>query len=287
MTDIALTILVDNTALPGLETEHGFAVWIDTGKESILFDCGQGPALWSNAAHLGIDLHTTPTLVLSHGHYDHTGNVNGLLRKTAGLRIHAAPGACSARYSIRAGRGVRDIAMPLLARASLNKLPATRMKWTYQPTLLAPGIGVSGPIPRNDPDEASDNALFLDSHGQCPDPVNDDQAMWFETRGGLVVLLGCCHSGLFNTLDYLRKISGVERIRGIIGGMHLAYASENQQIGACNRLYELEPDFVIPCHCTGETAIAMLRETLGADVVWPGMAGKTFNIGELAAATAK
>ena len=66
-----------------------------------------------------------------------------LLRKSDNLIIHACPGACAARYSIRPERGVRDIAMPLLARARLNKLPSTRMKWTYQPTLLTPGIGIT------------------------------------------------------------------------------------------------------------------------------------------------
>lgn len=279
MTDIVLTILVNNTALPLLETEHGFAVWIDLGNERIMFDCGQESALWNNAARLDIDLRTTGTLVLSHGHYDHTGNVTELLRKSDNLIIHACPGACAARYSIRPERGVRDIAMPLLARARLNKLPSTRMKWTYQPTLLTPGIGITGPIPRINPVEVTDTAFFLDAHSKHPDPIDDDQAMWFDTQDGLVVLLGCCHAGLFNTLNYVRTITGIDRIRGIIGGMHLLYADEDQQIDACNRLFELGIDFIIPCHCTGEAATAMLRETLGADVVWSGMAGRVFNLG--------
>ncbi len=281
MTDISLTLLADNTALPKLVEEHGFAAWITAGEQRFLFDCGLENALWRNAAMLGIDLRETKSLVLSHGHYDHTGNVTQLLRKVPGLIIHAAPGACRSRYSQRPGRGIRDIAMPLGARAALNQLPDTRMKWTYQPTRLAPGIGLTGPIPRTDPAENTDHAFFLDAHGRRSDPIDDDQAMWFETRKGLVILLGCCHAGLFNTVDYIRQITGISRICSIVGGMHLLHANEDQQLTVSNKIFELDPDFVIPCHCTGEAATALLRETLGADVVWPGKAGRTFGLGQL------
>ena len=109
-----LTIIVDNKAAEGLLCEHGFAVWIEVAGRRLLFDTGQGAAIAGNADMLGIDLRTADALVLSHGHYDHTGGVPLLIARAPTAEIYAHPAATGPRYSLRDGVA-KQIAMPAAA----------------------------------------------------------------------------------------------------------------------------------------------------------------------------
>ena len=144
---IRITILVDNRANEGLLAEHGLSLWIEASGQRLLFDTGQGPALASNAGKLGVALHSADTLVLSHGHYDHTGGVPLVIESAPAVHVFCHPAVPTSRYSIRNG-AARPIGMPESARSALERVPPERLHWTTQPIEIAPGIGLTGPIPR-------------------------------------------------------------------------------------------------------------------------------------------
>lgn len=260
-----LTVLVDNQAGPGCMPEHGFALWIETKDRRILLDTGQGEALAGNALALGMDLGRLNTLVLSHGHYDHTGAVPLVLATALEVNVHAHAGVTEPRYSVRAGEA-RDIRMPAASVRALYRLPLFRMHWASGPVSLGEGLGLTGAIPRRTDFEDTGGPFFLDPEGQRPDLLEDDQALWIATEAGLVVCLGCCHSGLINTLTYVREITGENRIHAVIGGLHLNAASPERLEKTVNALRESRPDMLVPCHCTGEAAATYLRENLDCPV---------------------
>jgi 7,8-dihydropterin-6-yl-methyl-4-(beta-D-ribofuranosyl)aminobenzene 5'-phosphate synthase len=116
-----ITILIDNQAGAGLVAEHGFSLWIETGERRILFDTGQSSAFEKNARVLGIDLAATDILVLSHGHYDHTGGVSLGLRRAGKAVLYCHPGAVHPRYGVRNDRS-KSLQMPLNAMRAIDKL---------------------------------------------------------------------------------------------------------------------------------------------------------------------
>jgi 7,8-dihydropterin-6-yl-methyl-4-(beta-D-ribofuranosyl)aminobenzene 5'-phosphate synthase len=271
---ITITILVDNQTHEGLHAEHGLAMWIEADGRRILFDTGQGAALASNAQALGVDLKDTDMLVLSHGHYDHTGGIPELLRQSGKVDVYCHSGVVQPRYAIREGRP-KPIQMPTKAMAALDRLPSQRLHWIRQPTWLTEDIGITGFIPRGSNYEDTGGPFYLDPEGRYADPINDDLALWIRQDDELVVCVGCSHAGLVNTLNYIRDLNHGQRIRTVIGGFHLLDAGSERLERTISALTELEPETVIPCHCTGDNAVAMLRQTFGKAVL-PGAAGMIF-----------
>lgn len=262
MARAVLTVLVDNQAGFGCVSEHGYALWVDAGEKRILLDTGQGEALAANARALGIDLGLTDILALSHGHYDHTGAMPLVLGAASHARVHCHPGVTEPRYSIRDGN-VRDIRMPA---PSLRSMPDNRVRWSAEPLELADGVGLSGYVPRRTDFEDTGGPFFLDPAGSRPDIIEDDQSLWIATDKGLVVCTGCCHAGLVNTLVHLREVTGEERIRAVIGGLHLGAASPARLEKTARALREMRPGLVVACHCTGEAATAWLSDHLDCEV---------------------
>ena len=268
---IRLTILVDNQAAAGLAAEHGFSVWIETPAGAVLFDTGQGQALGENFRRLGIPLERAAAIVLSHGHYDHTGGLPLAVRIAPQAKIFAHPQAAVERWSVR--ETARDISAQ--DAAGLLKESGGRVVLTESATEVLPGVHVTGEIPRRTDFEDVGGPYFLDRQGRRPDLIPDDQALWLEAEGGLVVVLGCAHAGVVNTLEYIRELNPPERIRAVVGGMHLAAASAERLRATGRYLRESEIELVVPCHCTGENAVAALRAMLG-DRVRPCHAGATY-----------
>lgn len=265
-TDVRITIVVDKHGCGDLLEEHGFAAWLETPDHRILFDTGQGQALALNAATLGCDLGQINTLVLSHGHYDHSGALSRVLGKAPACRVFCHAGALVPRYSVRPGETPRKISVAAADRETIRALPAGQVHWVAGPQSVARGIHLSGPIPRVHPLEDTGGPFFLDADGRRPDPLDDDLALWIATDRGLIILTGCCHAGLINTVDHIRSVSGINRVFGIIGGLHLLNAFPARLEVTCAALQQWQPEFVIPCHCTGEEATAALRKALGTSV---------------------
>ena len=271
---VRITILVDNQAGEGLAAEHGFALWIETGGKNILFDTGEGPALLHNAPQLGVDLATADCLVLSHGHHDHTGGVAALLEKTGPLDVYFHPGLTDERYAIRSGKAI-SIKMPPASAAALANLPEARKHPVPAPAEIFEGVGLTGPIPRRTAYEDTGGPFFLDPAAGRADPIEDELALWIRTSGGLVVCLGCGHAGVVNTLEHVRRLSGETKIRVVMGGFHLVEATPRRLELTAAALAGLDPELIIPCHCTGEPAVAALKSKLGSRVV-AGRSGNSF-----------
>jgi 7,8-dihydropterin-6-yl-methyl-4-(beta-D-ribofuranosyl)aminobenzene 5'-phosphate synthase len=260
-----ITILVDNKADDGLVAEHGLSVWVEVAGRRLLFDTGQGPALAGNAGKLGVALLATDTLVLSHGHYDHTGGVPLVIENAPAAQVYCHPAVTTQRYSIRNG-AAKPIGMPESARSALERVLPERLHWTTQPIEVAPGIGLTGPIPRLRDYEDVGGPFFVDGEGKHSDPIDDDLALWLRTDRGLVVVVGCSHAGVINTLKYAQRLSGASRIHAVLGGFHLGEASETRVSRTMGALMALGPDLIVPCHCTGELAVEKLRQTFGERV---------------------
>jgi 7,8-dihydropterin-6-yl-methyl-4-(beta-D-ribofuranosyl)aminobenzene 5'-phosphate synthase len=279
---IRITLVVDNTARkPGLQTEHGLAVWVQTDAGHVLFDTGQGIALLHNLQALGINPGNADAIALSHGHYDHTGGLAAVLRANSHALVYSHPGARAPRYKVSSqsvaaeGDTAREIGMPQETCAMVERY-ADRIRYVEGPTEILPGIWLTGPIPRRHPEENLDREpFFLDPRGKQPDPFDDDQALYVTTSKGVVVVLGCAHAGVINTLDYIRELTGRAPVGALIGGMHLRNAGQQRLTWTIARLAGFDPGLIVPVHCTGERAVAALSTAFGARVC-KGGAGAVF-----------
>lgn len=269
--EIRIQIIVDNTAPEGLYGEHGFSVWIEAGRERILFDTGKGEAVIPNSNALGIDLSTTTILVLSHGHYDHTGGIAEALAFASAARVVLHPGVFTDRWSIRTGVP-KPAMMPAESQKALVALPPERVIRTGEPSMISEGIGVTGTVPRLNGFEDPGGPFYLDTEGRIPDPIEDDMSLWIETAEGLVVVAGCCHSGIVNTLDHIIGLTGERRIATILGGFHLFAASPERLERTIEGLGSHDIGRMIPCHCTGSEVAEQFRRRLTVPVI-PGHAG--------------
>lgn len=265
MSTLRLTIVVDNKAAEGLVVEHGYALWIETPHQNILFDTGQQQALLPNCATLGVDLASATALVLSHGHYDHVGGVHDVLRLNKNLHLYLHSGVFQPRYSLD-GEEPRSVRMPLPAMAAVMKHPDNRIHWLTKPAYITKDIGIVGPVPRVTDFEDAGGPFYLDPDGREADVIKDDTAMWFKTGNGLVVAVGCCHAGLVNTLRHILSVTGETMIHTVIGGLHLLHADTRRLETTVAGLREFNIRQIIPCHCTGDSAVSFLAEHLEAEV---------------------
>lgn len=272
---VRITILVDDRAAAGLDAEHGFSLWIETARGRILFDTGASGALASNAAALGADLGLAGAIVLSHGHYDHTGGLARALGRAPHAHVYCHPAIARPRWSLRGGAPKRA-QVPADSLAALRRLPPQQLHWTEKPA-APPGhaAGITGFIPRETDFEDTGGPFFLDAEGRCADALEDDQALWLETEEGLVVCAGCCHAGLVNTLQYILRLNPGSKIRAVIGGFHLLHASGERLRRTVEFLRTLRVDLVVPCHCTGAEAVRALAAGLEARVS-AGAAGSNY-----------
>ncbi len=258
---VAIRVVSDNQAEPPFLAEHGLSLWIEADDRVVLFDTGQGPALEENLRALRLDPKRVDAVVLSHGHFDHTGSLAKILRAKGGrVPVYFHPDALKERFSRSTGK-TRSIGIPTEARDALNRLdPSLRIE-SEGPVRVVPGVWATGTIPRARPPEGADDNLFLPT--QRPDPVEDDQALLIRTARGTMVVMGCGHAGVVNTLSYAREMFPGE-LRAVVGGLHLSRAERPQWETAAAEFHRHGLEQVVTAHCTGQEAAAFLRESLGA-----------------------
>ncbi len=235
--------------------EHGLAMLITSDDGTLLWDTGgSGEVLEHNLRYLGVDAANIGAVALSHAHYDHTGGLAWLLQQHPGLPVHMHAAGLVARYSRRPG-GTESIGLGLTGEALEA---ASELHLHEQPAELLPGVFLTGSVqPRPHPRGASAHHVVIRDGREVADPYEDDMSLVLETGEGLVLVCGCCHAGLRNTLAYVRAHWGAP-IHAVLGGTHLATAEDQELAAVEAALEELGVPQLYLNHCTGEQAIRRL-----------------------------
>ena len=262
--EFRITTLSDNAACMGdFLAEWGLSILVETEESNVLLDTGTSISAIHNAETLGIDLNNIDKIVLSHGHYDHTGGLREMLRRIKkDIEIIAHPDVWQAKYHRRKEDPERYIGIPF-QRDELESLGA-RFNLTKQSVKISENILTTGEVSMVTDYESVDSGLFIKEDSTCrPDLVLDDQALIIKTEKGLVIILGCAHRGMINTIYHAQKITGVTEIYMIIGGSHLIGVSEERLWQTIAALKELKIQKLGLCHCTDLPAIGILAQEFG------------------------
>jgi 7,8-dihydropterin-6-yl-methyl-4-(beta-D-ribofuranosyl)aminobenzene 5'-phosphate synthase len=260
---IKATIVSENCVfhLPGAVAEHGLSIFMETDCGNYLLDTGQGKAIVNNALVLGLDLRTIQGILISHNHFDHTGGLGPVLDVTGAVAIHAHPDFFKESYSIRGDR-VRYIGVPY-SRPLLEGKGAT-FKFSKEFRQIELGMWLTGEVPRRTDYELGDEKLVVKSGERyVKDDIRDDQSVVIETQKELFIILGCCHSGIINTLRYIVEKMGQSHIYAVIGGTHLGPVSEVQREISIDALKAFDIDCLGVSHCTGLNTAARLAREFG------------------------
>ncbi|MDO3379979.1 MBL fold metallo-hydrolase [Geoalkalibacter halelectricus] len=260
---LRLTILCENTVGRPIAAvgEHGFACLIESGRDMYLFDTGQGLGLVRNARALKKDLTRVSKVILSHGHYDHTGGLPDLLTLTGPIEVIAHPGIFAERYW--SGLGPRRYIGIPHRRPYLQSL-GCRFRFETDFSALAPGIWITGEVPRRHPLEKGDaNMVSVDAQGrETTDALMDDLSLVIDSPRGLILVLGCAHAGLINILHHVREKTGRDRFHAVVGGTHLMAADDAQFEDTVRALEEFGVEKIAAGHCTGLARAAQLHARL-------------------------
>ncbi len=286
-----------------LLAEHGFAALIHLRAAGlrILWDAGGTRiALMENLRRLKIAPASISAIALSHGHFDHTGAVSDVLRamdlgpEPRHWPLDAAPEAMR-RWA--EGRRVPLVVHPAAFRERWREgpggrrygpgIPPPRAEWealgaqlilSEGPHELAPGCWTSGAVPRLSFETAgvSPDRVYREGNAFLRDALEDDQAIFIHVRDkGLVILSGCAHAGIVNTVNYARQISGVERVWAVLGGFHLAHARPQELQRTIEAIKAFGPALVVPSHCTGFRATCAFAAQM-PDAFLPNVVGATY-----------
>jgi 7,8-dihydropterin-6-yl-methyl-4-(beta-D-ribofuranosyl)aminobenzene 5'-phosphate synthase len=262
---IKITTLSENTALSrGILAEWGLSILVEVDDTTILFDCGQSSSVVRNASALGIDLSKVDGIVLSHGHYDHTGGLRDVLRvMRKEVQIIAHPDIWQSKYVRRTGeKSHRYIGIPF-QREELEDLGAS-FHLSRKPVWISEKLVTTGEIEMSSGPEQVDSGLFIrEGKAFVPDPLRDDLAMGIRTDDGLFVLTGCAHRGIVNTIYTAQKIMDTENCSTVIGGTHLLHASEKQLAFTIDELKKMKVQKIGVSHCTGFHAEASFSRKFG------------------------
>lgn len=284
---VEITVLMDNyfdALLPGqpgvtrpplardgkvptstLIAEHGFSALVDVtdGQRSkrVLLDTGynEGSVL-HNMGMLGVDPESIQALMISHGHMDHTGAVNALVRRIgSSIPIYFHPHIFASRYIERPMLGLSEFPQPIdrsdLGQATLapNEGPVT-----FGDNMIL----ATGAVPRKtDFEKGMPGARIMKDGELTQDSMEDDQSMVINVKGsGLVIISGCAHAGIVNSMEYARRITGEDKVCAVIGGFHLAGPDMGPVVDSTiERIKEYDPKVVMPMHCSGFEAINRFR----------------------------
>jgi 7,8-dihydropterin-6-yl-methyl-4-(beta-D-ribofuranosyl)aminobenzene 5'-phosphate synthase len=252
-----ISVLVENRASQTFLGEHGLSFIIKSDHANILFDTGQGKVIEHNLKVMNFSPERINSMVLSHGHYDHTGGIEYLSKHLSPeIKVYLHPSALEEKYS-KISTGYKFLGISEKNRDYLKSL-GENLILTSEPTEIADGIWCTGEIPRTNPIENRSTKFYLDKSTKIPDTMLDDQALFFHTEKGVVVLLGCCHAGFANTLDYIAKIADAKTIYAVIGGTHLRNANFAQLDFTAATLAKYNVKLFAPCHCSGPKSSAYL-----------------------------
>lgn len=266
----AVKFTVISTMLSGMPGagigEWGFAGLLEVDGQRLLIDTGaRADAVLRNAEELRIDLSTVTDLVLTHNHADHTGGLLTLRRELskknpkALSRVHVPAGIFLSRLAAE-GREMNGL-LPLRAEFEGTGGVFIEHKGPFE---VSPGVRLLGPVPRVHPERNFPASGRLQTPaGPVEDNVPEDTAVVVNTASGLIVISGCGHAGIANTLEYARKVVREAPIEAAIGGFHLFAATDEQLTWTAGRLKAVGVRHLLGAHCTGIEAVFRLRQLTG------------------------
>ena len=256
-----LTILADNVVAGKNESlgEHGFSVYLETEKGNFLFDTGKGKTLVHNAIVFKKDLRALKKIIMSHGHGDHTGGLPEVLRFHHQIDVMGHPDIFLDRFRVD-DKGIRQYGGIPYKRGFLEKCGA-RFVFNEKPVEIEQGLFLTGEVPRQTPFEFGDmdNRFGIRQGEVVPETIPDDQSLVIQTANGILIVLGCAHSGTINVIDHAVRMTGTDRIFGIMGGTHLDFSGDEQLEQTIQALKTYRIAHLIPAHCTGISVAARLH----------------------------
>jgi 7,8-dihydropterin-6-yl-methyl-4-(beta-D-ribofuranosyl)aminobenzene 5'-phosphate synthase len=254
-----LTVLCENSVEKPVHAigEHGFACLVETEAGTYLFDTGQGLGLLHNAKLLNVSLNALQGIVLSHGHFDHTGGLLMALSQTDSVPVYGHPALFRERFWVGKFEQ-RSNGIPFSNKQLENGGACFDLSTEFR--MIAPGLWLTGEVPRVTNFEKPDLALNYkdDSGALVHDTIEDDCSLVIESKRGLVVVLGCAHAGLVNILHYVTEKMGDDSIYAVIGGMHLAPVTDKQFNQTLSILKQYNVRKIGVGHCTGQRRSAEL-----------------------------
>jgi 7,8-dihydropterin-6-yl-methyl-4-(beta-D-ribofuranosyl)aminobenzene 5'-phosphate synthase len=269
------TMLADDDGIG----EWGFAALVEADGHRFLFDTGAHPTtVLNNARDLGVDLSGVQDVILSHNHGDHTGGLVTLRRElrsaNAGAlsRVHAGKGIFLDRR--RTGGGTADFVIGV--RRDYEALDGHVTEYDH-PVELAPGLWLTGPVPRKYPERNwSPGVEVRLADRWVEDNIPEDMSLVADTDQGLVVLSGCGHAGIANTLEYARAAVRAAPVHAVVGGFHLYQLDDEKLAWTAGKLREFGVQNLLGAHCTGIEAVYRIRQLNG-------MSRKTCSVGAVGA----
>ncbi len=262
---LKITILSTMLADPGIG-EWGFAALVETDGHKILFDTGARPrTVLDNARDLKIDLSDVEDVVLSHFHHDHTGGLMTLRQEL----MKTNPRALS---RVHVGEGI-FLPRRFKEKENANQMIATKAEFeatggTFvvhgKPEEIVPGVWITGPVPRPNPERNWQPGVEMNVDGKwIDDTLPEDESLLFQTDDGLVLLSGCGHAGVINTIEYARTFLGAQNVRVAVGGFHLYELPDDKMAWTAKKLKAYGVAQILGAHCTGIESLFRLRELMG------------------------
>jgi 7,8-dihydropterin-6-yl-methyl-4-(beta-D-ribofuranosyl)aminobenzene 5'-phosphate synthase len=259
---VNITTLSENTANYGFIAEWGLSILVEVDEMKILMDTGQSFSAVQNAQLMGIDLSTINKVVLSHSHVDHTGGLREVLRRSGPLDVLAHPDVWATQYARRDKENFQYIGIPF-KQEDLESCGA-RFNLSKEPIYITDRILTTGEVPMTTDYETIDEILYVRENGTFrPDKLADDLSLIIDTDFGLVVILGCAHRGIVNTLRHAQKLTGKEMVYAVIGGTHLLRSSVERLELTIADLRDMGIQRLGVSHCTGFAASARLAQEFG------------------------
>ena len=255
-----ITCIVDNKAKShsNLLSEHGLSFLIKSNNEVVMFDTGKTEEVFiNNLFSLGYSALRIKYIALSHAHHDHTGGLNYLLTKNHQPTIFANPDFFTPRYAFRNGEYL-NIGMKITSEEVTSRATCIL---SANPVEIIPGLWTTGVITnRAEPMGSNSDHCVPKENGWIPDPYLDDMSLVLKTVNGLVLICGCCHAGILNTLNHVRQCFS-EQLHTIIGGIHLVSAKPDDIEHVIDVLQQEYPavNFFLN-HCTGDAALSRFVE---------------------------